>query len=172
MPPSALAEVVPEKILGLPAHPLLVHMPVVLVPLAAIFAVLALVVARWRPWALPVTAILSLTGLVGVQLAMWSGDTLREGGENGPLISEHSELAQQARPIVFVFFAIAAVAALAQWQARRPEGPPLARRLLVPLCILTVLAGGFATTWIGRTGHTGARSVWSDKGSEEGEGGG
>jgi uncharacterized membrane protein len=169
---STLAEVVPEKILGLPAHPLLVHMPVVLVPLAAILALLALVVARWRPWALPVTAILTLVGLVGVQLAMWSGDNLREGGENRPLVSEHSELAQQARPIVFAFFAIAAVAAVTQWQARRSDGPPLARRLLVPLCALSVLAGGFATTWIGRTGHTGAKSVWEDKGSDEGEAGG
>ena len=37
-----------DKLFGIPAHPLIVHIPVVLVPLAAVGAVLALVVPRWR----------------------------------------------------------------------------------------------------------------------------
>ena len=37
-----------ETIDGLPAHPLFVHLPVVLIPLAFIGAILVLAVAKWR----------------------------------------------------------------------------------------------------------------------------
>jgi uncharacterized membrane protein len=157
--PTSIAEVVPNTLLGLPAHPLIVHAPVVLVPLAAIGAVLALVWPSSRTWSLPVTAALAVAGLIGVQLAMWSGENLQSAGENSALIGQHSELAAQARPLVFLFALVAVLAAWAGFTSTR--GRELARRLVVPLCALSLVSGALATTWIGRTGHTGAKSVWS-----------
>ncbi|MBV9952737.1 MAG: hypothetical protein JO291_12340 [Acidimicrobiia bacterium] len=170
VPPTSVAEVVPETILGLPAHPLIVHAPVVLVPLATIGALLALLWARSRNWSLPVTAVLALGGLVGVQLAMWSGENLESSGEHSALIEHHSELAAQARPIVLLFAVLAGLAAWAGITSAR--GRDIARRLLLPLCALSLLSGALATTWIGRTGHTGAKSVWSDeRGGSKDDGG-
>lgn len=67
-----------DTILGLPVHPLAVHVPVVLLPLAAL-AVLALVaVPRWRrPLAWPTLGLL-LVGAVGAFVAKESGEALAD----------------------------------------------------------------------------------------------
>lgn len=166
-----------DKLFGIPAHPLIVHIPVVLVPLAAVGAVLALVVPRWRHWALPVTAALSGIALVGVQLAIGSGESLASKTKETAAIERHSELADQARPFVFVFFLVAVAASYLWWRSQRETGAdvedrsrtrPLAVRALAPVCALSVLSGALATTWVVRTGHSGAESVWKDKEKDQG----
>jgi hypothetical protein len=67
-----------DQILGLPAHPLLVHIPVVLVPLATIGAVLVAVKVSWRRSLAVVVAVLAIGGAVGVFLATQSGEALEE----------------------------------------------------------------------------------------------
>jgi uncharacterized membrane protein len=67
-----------DQILGLPAHPLLVHIPVVLVPLATVGAVLVAVKASWRRSLAVVVAVLAVGGAVGVLLATQSGEALEE----------------------------------------------------------------------------------------------
>jgi hypothetical protein len=167
-----LAELVPERLFGLPAHPLLVHVPVVLVPLAALGAVAALARGPWRTWLLPLTAGLAAAAIVGVQLAMSSGEGLEEAGESGGLVERHSQLAEQTRPLVLVFCLLAIAAAVVHHRlGRDSEAPQRSNgltRALVPLMAASVLFGGLATTWVIRTGHTGARSVWDEK-SEEGD---
>jgi len=180
---------------GLPLHPLLVHIPVVLVPLALIFAIAAVVRAPWRSWALPVTAFLAAGSLAGVQFAMMSGEGLRSmNGEDNAIVQHHAELADQARPIVFLFFVVAFAAAFAQWWAgRTPDdagaatddagdrpspaaptgtvqrGAALLVRFLVPLCALSIVTGALATAWVYRVGHTGAESVWKGGDSRHGD---
>lgn len=173
-----------KTISGIPMHPLIVHLPVVLVPLALVGAVLALARPSWRHWSLPVVATLAAGSLVGVQLAIMSGEGLEElSGEKEAAIERHAQLAEQARPLVLLFLLVAAAAALAWWLAQRgaAEGADdtartraaTATRLLVPLCALSVLTGALATVWVYRTGHTGAESVWKGEGEkgERGEGG-
>ncbi|MGN6694266.1 MAG: DUF2231 domain-containing protein, partial [Aquihabitans sp.] len=172
-----------DTISGIPLHPLVVHIPVVLIPLAFIGAVLALFVPRWRGWCLPLTAVFATVSLIGVQLAIQSGEGLEEIlDEESAAIERHSQLAEQARPMVLVFVLFAIAAAAIWWLVRREpseEGDAAARtatlrKLVVPVCALSVLTGALATVWIYRTGHSGAESVWKDAGSEggdEGEGG-
>lgn len=176
-----VAEIVPKDLLGLPAHPLLVHVPVVLVPLATIGALVALVVPRWRSWLAPLVAVGATIGIVGVQLAMWSGENLESGGENGALVSRHVQLADQARPLVALFFVAAVAAAGVGWFVRRHEltdgpGTPTRRppltRLVVPLLALSLVTGAVATVWIAQTGHAGSKSVWHGQGGSGGKGGG
>jgi len=162
---------------GLPAHPFIVHLPVVMVPLALVGAILALVRPSWRSWAVPVTAAFATLGFVGVQLAMMSGEGLEElTGEGGEAaIERHSQLAEQARPMVFVFFAVAVAAAVIVYLLDRGTEAQAGRtatlrKLAVPVLALSVLTGALATAWVYRTGHSGAESVW--KGEGEGSDGG
>lgn len=163
-----LAEI--ETLNGLPAHPLLVHLPVVVIPLALGGAVLALAIGRWRSWLAPLTAAFAALGLVGVQLAVMSGEGLEElTGEGGEAaIERHAELAEQARPLVLLFVLAAGGAALLVHLLRREGDPPARaatlRKLLAPVLALSVLTGVLSTVWIYRTGHSGAESVWKDEG--------
>ena len=65
------------KLFGLPAHPLLVHVPVVMVPLAALGAIAIVVRPRWRRSAGPIVLALAFVGGLGTQLAMMSGEDLQ-----------------------------------------------------------------------------------------------
>ena len=58
-----------DSISGLPAHPLLVHLPVVAIPLAAIGAVLLALRPGWRRAYGPVVVGLAALGAVGGVLA-------------------------------------------------------------------------------------------------------
>ncbi len=139
---------------GLPAHPLIVHLPVVMVPLALAGAVVALVRPSWRSWAVPVTAVFATLGFAGVQLAVMSGEGLEElsGEEGEALIERHAHLAEQARPIVFVFFLVAVAAAVIVYllehggEAEAGRTATL-RKLAVPVLVLIGrehIAGGEA----------------------------
>lgn len=169
---ALLAEL--ETFNGLPAHPFLVHLPVVMVPLALIGAIVALVRPSWRSWATPVTAVFALVGTLGVQLAIMSGEGLEEiVDEETAAIEHHAQLAEQARPLVVLFLLVVAAAAVAVYLSQRdPEGTQprtaLARKAVVPLLALGVLTGGLSTVWVYRTGHTGAESVWEGDGGEGG----
>ena len=98
---------------GLPAHPLVVHLPVVLVPLATIGALIMLIRPSWRrSYELPV-AVLAVVAAVATQLALMSGEQLEEDVRRSELIEKHSQIAEQARPFVFVFAAL--MVAVAVW---------------------------------------------------------
>ena len=166
---------------GIAAHPLIVHLPVVLVPLAAFGALVALVRPSWRSWCLPLTAAFAAVGFVGVQLAIMSGEGLEELlDEESAAIERHAQIAEQARPIVLLFV-LAAVAAAVLWHrlhqapadegasdAATPARPATLVRLAVPLMALSVLTGALSTVWIFRTGHSGAESVWKEESGGEG----
>ena len=172
--PIAFAEI--ETFDGLAAHPLFVHVPVILVPLAFAGAILALARPRWRSWALPLTAVFAGIGFIGVQLAVMSGEGLEELlGEEEAAIERHAEIAEQARPMVLLFLLVALAAAAIWWVLHREgtdEGAPRTatlRKLAVPVMALSVLSGALATYGTYRAGHTGAEAVWKGEGEKGGE---
>ena len=63
----------PESIVGLPVHPLVVHATVVIVPAAALAVLLAAVLPRVRAWAGPLPMVLAVVGLVLAPLSTSSG---------------------------------------------------------------------------------------------------
>ena len=176
---SIVAELLPSSIGGVPMHPLMVHLPVVFVPLAFLGAILALAVKPWRSWTIPLTAVFAGIGLVGVQVAIMSGESLEELlGEESRAIETHSQLAEQARPFVFAFFVFAVLAAVAFHLVRREGDASQGQasgwaKALVPLLALSIVTGALSTAWVYRTGHSGAKSAWADAGKEKekGEGG-
>ncbi len=159
---------------GLPAHPLFVHVPVVLIPVTLIAAIALMV----RPDLLGrygiALSIASIVAMSSVFLTMQAGGALESAlhlhGEAARLISEHS---QAAHILAIVYTAFTALVILAFAALRisggRLTGLAIADRLLSPPAMLTTLrvlvvvlalVAGFFTF---RTGDLGAKAVWAGK---------
>jgi hypothetical protein len=97
----------PTEINGLPAHILLVHAVIVLVPLAA----LCLVLSAWWPAARRrlgiVTPLLALAALIAVPLATHAGEWLLVRVARTPLVARHAALGRELLPWVIALFVIA-----------------------------------------------------------------
>ena len=110
-----------DNIAGIPAHPLIVHAVVVLVPLTALGAVL---VAVW-PWARSHVGWLVAAGAVLdvalVPLATGSGEYLEERVPETALMETHTEMGGQLTPWV-IALAVGVVAVMVL--ARAVPAPP------------------------------------------------
>ncbi len=143
-----------DKIGDLPAHPLIVHLPIVLGPVVGVLAILCLI-PSWRDKLLLPTAGLAVIFAISAFLATESGESLAQTLQLGDAIEEHEEAAETLRLIAFIF-AIAAVG-LAVLRGRL-KGAALTAGALV-LAALGVATIGFTI----KTGHEGAKVVWQDK---------
>ena len=174
-----------DSLFGLPAHPFLVHIPVVLIPLGAIGAVL-MVWPRLRHaigwW---VCAIVVVAGIV-TQLAISSGQSLEEYVRESDLVREHTRIGENIRPwLLLMFLALLGVMLIDREMSRRAarsEGQPQGRDLLkiagIVLSALSIVFAAVSVYWVYRIGHTGSKAVWHqtqvkiDKGQSHPEGGG
>ncbi|KQS66536.1 DUF2231 domain-containing protein [Modestobacter sp. Leaf380] len=147
----------PETLFGLPAHPLIVHATVVLVPLGALLVLLhALWPAARRRLGI-VTPLVALVGLVLTPLSTASGEDLERMVGRSSLIEAHSELADGLLPWMVALFVMAVVVHLL---GRRPAG---ARRVVgLVAAVLAVIAVVGVTQQVVRIGHSGAEATWSD----------
>ena len=144
--------------LGLPAHPLFVHIPVVLVPLGAIGAV-AMAVSAWvrRRFGWLVAGITVVAG-IGTQLAISSGQGLRGSVVPSAALARHISIAESIRPLVLVLFF--AILALLWVDWRTASGTPPARWILAAASVVEVLAAVGSTVRLAQIGHTGAQAAW------------
>lgn len=183
-----------DSIFGIPSHPLFVHLPAVLVPLAGIGVVVMLARAAWwdrYKWA---TLAVSGAGALGAILAAGSGEGLEEGVEgtaSRSLLHAHAEAGETARTGAIVFFIVLLVAVVVvPWWARRRAGSEsgsaatspavglagaTAPRWLRPIVVVALVVSAGAASWtVYDAGHSGAKSVWGDvkagEGRERGEG--
>jgi hypothetical protein len=159
---------------GLPAHPLIVHLPVVLIPVTALLAVTAVVWRRHRGVLSLMVAGLAMVGALSAILAAGSGEALQERiGEGDPLIARHAELGESLR-LFAVLFAGAAVLFAVQ---NRPEWLRVgadtslgrlarSRGAAVATTALVLATAALSVTWTVRTGHSGAEAVWSEEWSQ------
>ncbi len=150
-----------DTIFDLPAHPLLVHIPVLAVPLAALGAILVALRPGWRRAYGPVVVALAALGAGGAVLATRSGEVFRDNNDIRNL-GDHAELGETSRNVALLFFLIVVVlVALDRWKAH-----PRVRRLpalVAPVfAALTVLAAIGATGTIIAAGHSGAERVWAE----------
>ncbi|MEI6570759.1 MAG: DUF2231 domain-containing protein [Actinomycetes bacterium] len=153
-------------VMGVPAHPLMVHVPVVLVPLAT----LGIFLMFWPAWRARIGWIVVLfTGaaLFFTQLAINSGQALEESVKETKLLNAHTETAEGARLWVFLFFiAVLVVMVLVTLLKRRaaaagtqaPSNPPM---VLAAVAIAALLGVG-ASAVIYDVGHSGAKATWAD----------
>jgi hypothetical protein len=175
---------VPENLFGLPTHVLLQHVVVVLLPVAAIAAVL---VAAWG-WYRHHYGVATLVGTflitLAVPLTTQSGESLQGRLPESDAIAEHASAGDRVLWVAVIFgvclfvvvaldiwrrsAASAALAPAERWVAGRAgdrlrgeapgwTGPAFA----VARVALVILAVAVLVTVI-QAGHTGARAVWSD----------
>jgi hypothetical protein len=98
---------VPTRINGLPAHVLLVHAVVFLVPLAA----LLLLASAWSSTARRklglLTPLVALIALILVPVTTHAGEWLRDRVPATPLVNRHAELGDQLLPWAVAMFLVA-----------------------------------------------------------------
>jgi len=158
-----------DELAGLPAHALLVHAAVVLVPLAAIALAVLCWKAAWRKhYSLPVAA-LAVTAAVFAFLAKSSGEPLEERVEDAARgagvrarFGEHPEQGDTA----FVFALLLALAAVALWLVDRyGERWGLPKRSPLAVYVVALVPAALALVTMIIAGHSGAELVWKDVGT-------
>jgi uncharacterized membrane protein len=137
---------------GLPAHPLILHLPVVLVPILG----LAVLVAIAKPSLLGVPlAAFAVVTLAATLLTVGAGEALLETKprlEGNPTMKDHEGAGATVRFCMVLL--TAALAALLYVKQRA-----VATTLKVLAVLFAVSAVGFTI----RTGHLGAKLVWDEQ---------
>ena len=154
-----------KSLFHLPAHPLFVHAPVVLMPLVALFA-LALALRRdWREryiWQF----VASCAVLLGATLlAARTGEAFNTVVKDSVPTKKHQDLADTTRIIVALLFlaslgVVASIRRDLRATARDPASSS-ARRVSRLASWAAAAISVIGTIWMIRTGHEGARMVWS-----------
>ena len=175
VPMPLLACAAMDTLFGLPAHPLLVHIPIVLLPLAAIGVIVMLVKPEWHRRYRWVVLGMGVAGALGAALAAQAGEELVsrviavEGREAARRWQHHADLGETSRNVALIFLVVlVAFVFLPWWQERsgRQEGQELAARsrnlrlLTIAVSALAVLTAVGTVVTIVEAGHTGSKSVW------------
>ena len=153
-----------KTLFGLPAHPLIVHVPIVLIPLVAVGAVAMVAVPRVRARFGWIVVVLAGVALVGVQLAIGSGEALEDHVERSHALHVHTELASSLRPLALFLFVVVLALMLLDHRSRRGVADETgAMRWAAPaVSVLVVIASIFSTVRLVQIGHNGARASWGD----------
>ena len=181
-----------DKIMGLPAHPLIVHAPVVLIPLTFAFAVAYCLVPRFRRhlgWLLAAFAVASAAGAFA---AAESGKAFRANlNLNTAAIQHHESLGLMLRNISLLLAVVAlllvGIDIMRRRQAKQNEhlsatdadvrvgsapGAAVARprsgnmllgAVSVVLSIALLALAVTALVYVVITGHSGAEIVWGPR---------
>lgn len=147
-----------ERILDLPAHPLLIHFPAVAIPLLGGMALVLVVVPRFRPqWRLVVIG-LSIAVIVTTFLAASSGQALADAiSYNEARLDHHRTLGETLRFFVLALgVAVTALVTIGAPDRDRPLGGGPAVVLQIAVVAFAILS----VVWAFRTGHEGARIHW------------
>jgi hypothetical protein len=159
---------------GLPAHPLFVHVPVVLIPSTIVAAIVFMVKREWFSRYGIALAVVSILAMSSIFLTMQAGAALRGElnlqGRAAVLISEHSHAAH-ILAIVYVVFCAALIVTFAAQRISggMPTGLGILDNLLSPRPVVTVLRVVLVLLSIGagymtfRTGDLGAKAVWQGR---------
>lgn len=160
-----------SELFGLPAHPLLVHGVVVLVPLVAFAMLLMVAVPRTRRALAWATLVLAAVGAILTPLAAESGEALTERVSETSTLERHEDLGEAMTPFS-VALAVGAVGLAGLDVIRRRQergassGPCDHRAVAVALSVLAVVTAGAGTTQAVLVGHSGAQATWQDTGDE------
>ena len=167
-----------DRVLGLPAHPLLVHAAVVLVPLLALGGIVYAVAPFTRRHLRWVVGLLALAGAGAITAAKLSGDQFKKNrnfssAEMQATITKHMDFGNTTlyitlglAVVVLALVILVRPAPAGGTKRRGPDDTLVAPRAGSPLLlqvILGVLTIGLAGTtlyYIFRTGDSGAHMVW------------
>lgn len=161
-----------EEITGIPAHPLLVHAPVVFVPLLVLLALAYAFVPFVRSHTRLVLGLFAVVTPISALFAKLSGDAFFDRLESRdrisqqyyPRLEEHGNLGNVTlyTTIVLAVLALALVILVAPKRATNAADHPSGASRVLPLVlgVLALVAGAVSLYYVIRTGHTGAHAVW------------
>ena len=160
---------IPDKIGGLPTHPLIVHFVVILLPLAAIAFIGTGWKAEWRRQYSLAVALLAIGALVAAFIATETGDMLKDRIRDAARAAgtradfgDHPDDGELARNVAILFALVAAgFWAVVQWgeQLKLPSWAPMA------LYAIGSIVGVVAIITVISAGHSGSALVWKDLGN-------
>ena len=159
---------------GLPAHPLFVHVPVILIPTTIVAAVVFMLKPTYLSRYGIALALVAIVAMSSIFLTMQAGAALRGElhlqGHAATLIAEHSQAAH-ILAIVYVLFTATLIVTFAAMRISggRPtglhivDGPLSSRSLFTALRVALVLVAIGAGYMTFRTGDLGAKAVWQGR---------
>ena len=156
-----------DSLFGLPGHPLVVHLAVVLVPIAALGT---LTIAFWGAarrrigW---IVVGLAFVAFVGCFLAKESGEALQNSVKHTEALDAHVEMADGGTVAgLAVFLGAAGVMVVdlivRQRTARNQAALPLQKQAPIIVGVLAVLLALFSSVRIIQIGHSGAKATWEN----------
>jgi uncharacterized membrane protein len=146
-------------VLGLPLHPLIVHVAVVMLPLSALGAI----AIAFRPaWSKRFGIIVVAGALVGAVTALISRSSGQELALQVGAPAEHVNYGNLLPIVAFVFFAVVTIFWLLDRGIPGNRRRPLGLKIFAGIVVL-VSVGTIA--WTALTGHSGAEAVWGSVGA-------
>jgi hypothetical protein len=156
---------------GLPAHPLFVHVPVILIPTTIVTAIVFMAKPEWLSRYGIALSLVSIAAMSSVFLTMQAGAALRGElnlqGRAATLISQHAQAAHILAIVYVGFTAILIVTfAAKRISGGMPTGLRMIDTILSPTAVFTALRIVLVLVAIGagymtfRTGDLGAKAVW------------
>lgn len=157
-----------SKFAGLPAHPLFVHLPVVLLPLVAIGTISMAFSARVRDRIGWVVLGLGIVAGLSTQFAIGSGEALQDSVSKSAALDHHVAIAESIRPLALLLFLVGLIVMLTDRRARsawpfrgRSAGsvPAWATAGLTGITVVVALA---CCARLYQIGDTGAKATWQN----------
>jgi len=152
---------VPDDVLGIPLHPLVVHAVVVLMPLAALGTIAIALVPRLRDVYGWLVLAASTIVLVTVPVATQSGKRLRDSLNLGGPVAEKVHTHQQfGERMIYAAAGLWVVLVVMLWlhRTRRRDG------IMTAVSALAIIAALAALGLVVLTGHSGSNAVWNPAG--------
>ena len=162
-------------VFGVPAHPLLVHAVVVLLPLATVGGLAIAVRSSWRRrFGIAVLGV-TIAGVAAVPIAQQTGEQLEDGLRASlppgtplqPSLEDHVKLGNDLLPFAIAFGLAVLLLYVAGLLADRDAargGSTTWKRVALVAAALVVFTGVATTVETVRIGHTGADAVWKGVG--------
>ncbi|MGV9664673.1 DUF2231 domain-containing protein [Nocardia niigatensis] len=144
---------------GLPAHVLLVHVIVVLVPLTAVLLIMCALWPAARSRLIWPAVLLAVLVTVLTPVTVEAGEWFQRQLGMPPGVDEHARLGHQM--LYFVPPLLISAAILAFAHVRRGRGKPVGRAVLAVIALLVIASGAAAGWQTYRVGDSGAHAVWN-----------
>ena len=147
-----------DLITGLPIHPLINHGVAVLVPLAAIGALLVMFIPKFRNTYTPLVLVTVLLATISAFIATQSGEAL---SERVGLPNAHATQGERLSYVVIVFAILFTVwFALEKTDRIREVFASLFKKVLKVVIPITAISSFVLTILVG---HSGAEATWKDR---------
>jgi cytochrome b involved in lipid metabolism len=147
-----------DLITGLPIHPLINHGVAVLVPLAAIGALLVIFIPKLRLNYSPLVLVTVLLATVSAFIATQSGEAL---AERVGLPNAHATQGERLSYVVLAFAILFSIwFALEKSERTRERVANLGKRVLKVVIPITAISSFVLTILVG---HSGAQATWKDR---------